>query len=380
MESLFPTPEEARPLPRREIPLIGRSREKEFIGRAIKKGLLPTALLLTGSPGVGKSRFAGFIAQSLLCTEEARPCHECSSCKMASNMSHPDIHWFFPHSSPGSGTTAKQIESVEKQRIEKLSSMRENSLEPSYTEGDIYYISTVRLLRSMAYKKASTGQFRAFILCNAEELAGADGTSSPSANAFLKILEEPPEGTFFILTSPSPHRLPATIRSRTSELRLGPLSRSELVAVFNKAMPMVQEEDLEKYLPRDHGAVGAVYKKFSSEWQEVRGEATSVISLVSEQNNSEFLNYLSTLSYKTSRGDFTALLGHMEEVLFEISVDEMKNNASLHTLDVSLAAEFASLVNEALSHARSNGTPFLILHRLYSEMGRLLENANAPAR
>jgi dihydropteroate synthase len=82
----------------------------------MKAGRLPTALLLTGAPGVGKQRLALWIAAGLVCEQgPGEPCGACHACHMASGLSHPDIHWFFPIARP-KGEDDKQADEAEELR------------------------------------------------------------------------------------------------------------------------------------------------------------------------------------------------------------------------------------------------------------------------
>jgi DNA polymerase-3 subunit delta' len=68
-----------------------------------------------------------------------------------------------------------------------------------------------------------------FIVADAEELVAQDA-SPEAANALLKILEEPPASSWFVLTSSEPGRVPATVRSRATSLFLPPLRDAEVAA------------------------------------------------------------------------------------------------------------------------------------------------------
>lgn len=136
---------------------------------------LPHAILLTGVEHTGKARFAMALARLLLChqPEAEYNCGHCHACELSMSGSHGDFRWMQPE-----GTS----------RVIKIDQIRE--------------------LVDFGTKTASFGQRKVIILSPAESMNRA------AANALLKLLEEPSEGTFIILVCHRSQALPATIRSR----------------------------------------------------------------------------------------------------------------------------------------------------------------------
>jgi len=147
---------------------------------------------------------------------------------MASSVEHPDIHWYFPLRRPKGATGDKLGDALEGARIEALGEFRKQPLRPS--QGDELrglYLAVVKGLRKRAHVGSTMARGQVFIIGDAEFLVPQEA-SPEAANALLKLLEEPPKGTRFILTSSEPGRLLATIRSRTVPLHLAPLPDSEV--------------------------------------------------------------------------------------------------------------------------------------------------------
>src|SRR5437867_9190281 len=80
------------------VPLVGHPELRSRLADAVQRGTLPAALLLQGLRGVGKQRLALWLAQLLLCESRkpAGPCGECKQCRFATELTHPDLHWYFP--------------------------------------------------------------------------------------------------------------------------------------------------------------------------------------------------------------------------------------------------------------------------------------------
>ena len=149
---------------------------------------LPHAILLTGVEHTGKARFAMALARLLLChhPEAEYNCGHCRACELSMSGSHGDFRWMQPE-----GTS----------RIIKVDQIRE--------------------LVDFGTKTASFGHRKVIILSPAESMNRA------AANALLKLLEEPSEGTFIILVCHRSQTLPATIRSRCQRVTL-PNPKAEL--------------------------------------------------------------------------------------------------------------------------------------------------------
>jgi DNA polymerase-3 subunit delta' len=144
---------------------------------------------------------------------------------------------------------------LEDARGERLQELRANPLQPlGHTEARTLYLAAARSLRKKAYRRPSMGPAQVFIVAEAEALA-PQGTSSEAANALLKLLEEPPAGTTLILTSAEPGRLLPTIRSRTTQIHLPPLTVGE-VREFLLAEAGVDEGAASRAAGRAGGSIG----------------------------------------------------------------------------------------------------------------------------
>ncbi len=148
---------------------------------------LAHAILLTGAPGIGKGAFAGALVAALLCGTDpedggARPrrlaCGHCDDCRWLRAGSHPDaIRLALPLDDKGKPRSEISIDQV-------------------------------REIASFAAMGAYRSRRRAIVVDPAECLNQA------SANALLKLLEEPGPGLQFVLVTHRPERLPPTVRSR----------------------------------------------------------------------------------------------------------------------------------------------------------------------
>ncbi|MEP7123581.1 MAG: DNA polymerase III subunit delta', partial [Byssovorax sp.] len=170
---------------------------------ALRAGRVHHAYRFEGPDGTGKELAAFALAQALVCTAgDPLGCGRCDACRRAVTFSderphsphHPDVkiieRAFYP---PETFTPPKN----------------------EATQISIEQIRTI-VLAHAAYPPHE-GRARVFVVRRAEEL------SVGAANSMLKTLEEPRNGTHFILLTARPDRLLDTIRSRTLPVRFAPL-------------------------------------------------------------------------------------------------------------------------------------------------------------
>src|SRR5688572_9634631 len=182
-------------------PLQGHLGARESLAHALARGVLPAALLFHGPRGIGKQRLALWLAQMIVCERPSlEPCGACAPCRMSVSLEHPDVHWFFPLPRPKNVGGDRLADALEEARLEELGALREQPLRASYTdELRGLYVGTVKSIRAKAYMKPVMATGPVFIIGEAELLVPQEA-SPDAANAMLKLLEEPPGNTRFILT------------------------------------------------------------------------------------------------------------------------------------------------------------------------------------
>ncbi len=213
-------------------PLVGHHVARDQVRKAIQGERLPQMILLTGAPGVGKQRFALWMAQGLLCQGTGdRPCGECQSCFQVIGLGHPDLHWLMPVPRPKAADPDKAVEELADLVNEVIGERRQSSLYQAPDGLAGHFVATARLLQRRAALTPVVGRWKVFIVAEADRLVPQE-SSQEAANALLKLLEEPPADSQFILTVADPNRLLPTVRSRLVPLRLGRLTPAEVEEVL----------------------------------------------------------------------------------------------------------------------------------------------------
>ena len=228
--------------------IVSQSRVKTLLTGMLAGKRVAHAYLFSGPEGSGQDAAAIEFSKALLCERAgSEACGECRNCMRVESLQHPNLTLVFP-------LPAGRNEKLGDLPLSKLSDadialvqeqVRLKGLNPYHNiiipKANTIKINSVRLIR----KESSLAGFetgrRIFIIFNAEEMA------EDASNALLKTLEEPPENTILILTTPVPDRLLRTIVSRCQHVRLAPLSAGEIQAAL---------EEREKVLP-DEAAVVA---------------------------------------------------------------------------------------------------------------------------
>ncbi|WLD56667.1 DNA polymerase III subunit delta' [Salinispirillum sp. LH 10-3-1] len=151
---------------------------------------LPHALLVAGGTGIGMEQLLGWFEAYALCTHAGqRPCGQCQSCVLHKAGNHPDQLRLQPEGK------AMQIK-----------------------------VDAVRQLVLFAQGTAQLGQRKVIVLEAAERM------NTASANALLKVLEEPPSGTLILLQAEDASGMLPTIRSRVQKLAFKPPAAEEALA------------------------------------------------------------------------------------------------------------------------------------------------------
>ena len=182
---------------------------------------LPHAILLHGPRGTGKTRFAERFAQALLCESPAgdgQPCGSCPSCAWFSQYAHPDYRRVRPEvlDEDQSSEEAEGQESDKKGKSARAPS-KEIRIDQVRALAEFINVSTHR-------------QGRRVIL-----MYPADALNTAAANALLKMLEEPPPATVFLLVADSLDRLLPTILSRCRKFALGAPDEAAALAWLQQA-------------------------------------------------------------------------------------------------------------------------------------------------
>jgi DNA polymerase-3 subunit delta' len=234
--------------------IIGQDRAVRFLERAYEKNRVPHALLFTGIPGTGKRTTALALARLLQCqsAKGTVACGICPACKKVDSGNHPDIVFIEP-----SGTLIK--------------------------------IDQIRTLRNEFALKPFEGNKRVAIITDAHAM------NSEAANTFLKILEEPPKGSFMILTAHQISDLLPTIVSRCQHIAFAPLSPA-LIAVKLVTDRKIDRHSADIAAVWANGSLGMALKADAVKVAEERNQLIERFETLSLHTMQSLLNFAESLS------------------------------------------------------------------------------------
>ncbi len=209
----------------KEIP--GHLEIKERLIRSVKEQRISHAQLFLGPEGSGSFALAIAYAQYVNCTgrTEEDSCGNCASCKKYAKTIHPDLHFSYPFIAKSKEDTSQSFikewrEALSENPFLNLDQWMEY-LEAENKQPNINIAECHDIIRRLSYKSFEA-EYKVLIMWRPEFL-GNEG------NTLLKLIEEPPEKTLFILVSEQYDRILNTILSRTQLVKIPKFSDEDLI-------------------------------------------------------------------------------------------------------------------------------------------------------
>ena len=202
--------------------IIGQQDVIERLVKDAQAGTVPHALLFCGPEGIGKLQTAIAFARYLLCRDKgtgADSCGTCPSCVKMDKLVHPDLHFVYPVINKSKSSDRSTVSD------EEITAWRETVLDKQYfgfeewlsaidadnKQASIFVTESESIISKLSLKSVEGG-YKIMIIWHAEKM------NPQCANSLLKLLEEPPAGTVFILTTDAPEQMLETILSRTQRI------------------------------------------------------------------------------------------------------------------------------------------------------------------
>jgi DNA polymerase-3 subunit delta' len=370
-------------------PVYGHDDARAVLAAATRAGTLAQSLLLHGPSGIGKQRLALWLAQQIVCEAPAGglACGACQSCRMVTRLEHPDVHWFFPLPRPDAATPEKLRDKLEEARAVELAARRADPFHvPAYDRAPAYFMGTIQNLQRFASVRPAMGSRKVFVVGDAEAMVPQE-SSPEAANAFLKLLEEPPADTTLILTSSNPGALLPTIRSRVLPVRLLPLPATT-VADYLEREKRMPRPDAERAAAIAAGAIGKALRLLpgaggAGVLQRQRDAGRALLQAATSASAADRLAAANAVAPAGARGDFTGTLEALSLWLRDLmAVAAGAQDALAYTDDVALLQGIVSRgrvqaegvasallrVQEARDLASGNVNPQLIVADLLRGM------------
>ena len=223
--------------------IIGQEEVKQHLIRLLAENKLPHAIMLCGSKGAGKLPLALAFAQMLLCQHptEDGACGNCSDCHMSALWAHPDLHFTFPVYKAKSSDHPISDDYLQQWR-EQISRTpyfdTEDWLEDIGAENQqvVIYVQESDNLQKKLALKSSQGGRKVVIIWLPERM------NEQTGNKLLKLIEEPPVGTHFLLVSQEPDLVLGTIQSRVQRINVPALPEQVISQALQERYAMPQDD------------------------------------------------------------------------------------------------------------------------------------------
>lgn len=359
------------------LPLAGHREARARLAEAVRADRLPHTLLLSGQPGVGKQRVGLWLAQLMVCEAKAKePCGTCSPCRKVLGLTHADVHWFVPIPRPKASDPDKAVDEAAETLGDLMTERRDNPLWTAPDGMTSHGVAVSRLILRRAAVSAVEGGPKIFLIGDAERLVPQE-SSPEAANALLKVIEEPPRATTFILTASDPTRLLPTIRSRSVPLRLGRLTAEETRAWLGAHhKPALKGAALEEKVRSADGSIGAALMDDGVS-AKARAAATSLLEAVLAGKGQGLEKALKQAPWQ-ARGEFSTMLDALAETLSGAARTRVEQGTPVRIGGTRLVAEAEPLalavcrVQEAREMARGNVNPQVLMAVLAGDLEELL--------
>lgn len=242
--------------------IIGQETEKRQLRQAVSEGRIPHAQLFVGPAGVGKLALALAYAQYISCPnrDEHDSCGTCPTCLQFNKLQHPDLHFVFPIIKGDEGDVCDAF--ADKWRG-LLTEQRYFDIDDWYRvlgaetkQGMIYEKESAEIMRKLSLKSFSGG-YKIMIIWQPEKM------NVTCANKILKLLEEPPTKTLFLLVSEHPEQLLSTILSRVQEVRVPRLGEADIAAGLQTVYSWLSDQEAKTVAHMANGSYLAALKIMS---------------------------------------------------------------------------------------------------------------------
>ncbi len=209
--------------------IIGQNEIKKRLIRSVTEQRIPHAQLFMGPEGVGKLGLALAYARYVACLNrsETDACGVCTACTKFNKLAHPDLHFVFPVIKPKSKSSVVCDDFIKEFREIALRSpyftVQEwfAKISDDAKQGVIYGNESEEIIRKLSLKTYES-EYKIMIIWLPEKM------NETCSNKLLKILEEPPAKTIFLLVSNQPEQIIGTILSRTQHIHVPRLTQKDI--------------------------------------------------------------------------------------------------------------------------------------------------------
>lgn len=271
--------------PRDNHYLLGHEAEEKFLLDAWQNNSLHNSWLISGIEGIGKATLAYRFARFLLNVDESRRgtytnldvSPDSPAFKLVSNNSHPDLKVIErDYTDTDRRKILKAIKEGEQLGSSELKDLKKSAF---------IRVDDVRTINEFLSKRSSNDGWRVVIIDSIDDM------NINSANAVLKILEEPPYKTLMMLISHNPNKLLPTIRSRCAKLLLKPLETNIVASLLRRYRPELSETEIKKSAAIASGSIGKAINYIDHDALSIYDDLNALINSKDKLKIVDLLNF-----------------------------------------------------------------------------------------
>ncbi|HLO59384.1 MAG TPA: DNA polymerase III subunit [Bacteroidales bacterium] len=228
--------------------IIGQKNLLSRFINTVKENRVSHAWLMFGEEGTGSLPIALAFASYILCTNrlEDDACGTCASCRKTQKYIHPDMHFVFPvnktrevdSDSVGSDDFISYWRSFISENPYGRLTQWYNHIDLDNKQGIISTDESKRLTSKLMLKSFES-DYKIVIIWHPEKM------NDQASNKILKLLEEPPAQTIFMLVAENPDMLLTTIRSRCIPVKIPRITDSDMIAALRERFGIEQGSAVE---------------------------------------------------------------------------------------------------------------------------------------
>lgn len=369
--------------------IIGQDRIKEQLIQTVLENRVSHAQLFLSCDGSGALLLAIAYAQYINCLNktESDSCGECTSCRKYARYIHPDLHFSYPFFASKDVKIAVDV--LDEWRNMLLAdpyidlNIWRSKLSAENKQANINIAECHDIIKKLSYK-AFEGETKVLIMWLPEFL-------DKEGNALLKIIEEPPKNTLFILVAHNQEQILSTLLSRTQIVKI----------------PKLDDEVVESYLMEKYGLPAQQASEYSFLADGNLIEAKAMVAQASNNNADLFAEWL-RMGFKGSVGDMIGFVDQLAgwgrenqknflkygisflrdcslllsgaEALVKLPARALDTarKLSAHVLDLNMADAIISELEKAHYHIERNANPKILFLDVSLQLVKIIKFKSLP--
>lgn len=372
--------------------IIGNGKTIEYLRSSVDNDRLAHAQLFVGYEGNGLLQIAISYAKYILCKDKNVENLDCENCQNKVNqLSHPDIHYVFPVTSTENVKSHPVSDNFLKEWKEFVNLHPYGSLQDWYLhlgvekkQGQIGVDEALEIVKKLSLKSYEGG-YKVMIIWMADKM------NTATSNKILKILEEPPQKTIFLLITERLEDIIATIKSRCQIIEFTKPEQGEIEnllktkgisATLSKKYAHLAQGDINKALKLVNNEKDEkIFEEWFIKWVryafKARGNAASILDLINwseevasygREVQKQFLHYCIEFFRQALLENYTAAnLVYLDE---ELEGFELKKFAPF--VNGENINDIFKEISDAIYHIERNGNGKIILTDLSIKLTRLI--------